>query len=65
MNESKVRLTHNNKYHGKKKLLFLLLFIISALLAILAAGLFALQTDDRRTNFQVRRGESFYIQVNF
>lgn len=35
-----------------------------ALLAIIAAGLFALQTDDKYNSYQVTRGESFYMQVN-
>lgn len=35
-----------------------------ALLAIIAAGLFALQTDDKDNSYQVTRGESFYMQVN-
>ncbi|KDR18244.1 hypothetical protein L798_07419, partial [Zootermopsis nevadensis] len=34
-----------------------------ALLTIVAASLFALQTDDRENGFQVNRGEAFYIQV--
>jgi len=37
---------------------------IPALLAIVAASLFALQTDDRENSFQVSRGEAFYIQVS-
>jgi hypothetical protein len=36
---------------------------IPALLAIVAASLFALQTDDRENSFQISRGEAFYIQV--
>lgn len=31
---------------------------------IAAAGLFALQTDDRANDFLVKRGEAFYIQVS-
>jgi len=41
-----------------------LLFVCIALLAIIAAGLFALQTDDKDNSYQVTRGESFYMQVN-
>jgi len=41
-----------------------LLFVYIALLAIMAAGLFALQTDDKDNSYQVTRGESFYMQVN-
>ncbi|KAL3265278.1 hypothetical protein HHI36_009488 [Cryptolaemus montrouzieri] len=34
------------------------------MLAIVAAGLFALQTDDKASNgFQITRGPSFYIQI--
>lgn len=41
------------------------LLLVSALLAIAAAGLFALQTDDRANNgFQITRGPAFYIQVS-
>lgn len=39
------------------------LALLSTLLGIVAAGLFALQTDDRENDFIVKRGESFYIQV--
>jgi len=42
------------------KLAFVLL---ATLLAIVAASLFALQTDDRENSFQITRGEAFYIQV--
>lgn len=35
-----------------------------AMFGIVAAGLFALQTDDRANDFTVTRGESFYIQVS-
>lgn len=39
--------------------------IVAALLAIVAAGLFALQTDDRILNgFQITRGPGFYMQVS-
>ncbi|XP_039279094.1 uncharacterized protein LOC111051995 [Nilaparvata lugens] len=41
----------------------LVLALISTLLAIMAGGLFALQTDDTENDFVVSRGESFYIQV--
>jgi hypothetical protein len=41
-----------------------LFFCIAALLTIVAASLFALQTDDRENSFQVSRGEAFYIQVS-
>ncbi|CAG9836204.1 unnamed protein product [Diabrotica balteata] len=38
--------------------------LLSALLAIAAAGLFALQTDDREHNgFEITRGPAFYIQL--
>lgn len=38
---------------------------VAALLAIVAAGLFALQADDRENNgFQISRGPAFYIQVS-
>ncbi|KAK9875869.1 hypothetical protein WA026_009656 [Henosepilachna vigintioctopunctata] len=38
--------------------------LIATLLAIVAAGLFALQTDDRATNgFQISRGPSFYLLI--
>lgn len=40
-------------------------YIVLALLAIAAAGLFALQTDDHVHNgFQITRGPGFYIQVS-
>uniref|UniRef100_A0A6P7GUB6 Uncharacterized protein LOC114346566 n=1 Tax=Diabrotica virgifera virgifera TaxID=50390 RepID=A0A6P7GUB6_DIAVI len=40
--------------------------LLSALLAIAAAGLFALQTDDREHNgFEITRGPAFYIQVGW
>jgi hypothetical protein len=39
--------------------------LFAALLTIVAASLFALQTDDRENGFQVSRGEAFYIQVSF
>lgn len=35
-----------------------------ASLAIVAASLFALQTDDRASSFIVTRGEAFYMQVS-
>jgi hypothetical protein len=41
-----------------------LVFCVAALLTIVAASLFALQTDDRENSFQVSRGEAFYIQVS-
>lgn len=38
---------------------------LTALLAISAAGLFALQADERENNgFQISRGPGFYIQVS-
>ncbi|KAL4104867.1 hypothetical protein QTP88_020143 [Uroleucon formosanum] len=41
-----------------------LVFAFAAtLLAIIAAGLFALQTDDKDNSYQVTRGESFYMQI--
>ncbi|CAI6355636.1 unnamed protein product [Macrosiphum euphorbiae] len=41
-----------------------LVFAFAAtLLAIMAAGLFALQTDDKDNSYQVTRGESFYMQI--
>lgn len=41
-----------------------LVFAFAAtLLAIIAAGLFALQTDDKYNSYQVTRGESFYMQI--
>ncbi|CAH0392377.1 unnamed protein product [Bemisia tabaci] len=41
----------------------LALALVAALLAIIAAGLFALQTDDHENDFEVTRGESFYMQI--
>ncbi|KAK6631200.1 hypothetical protein RUM43_014296 [Polyplax serrata] len=41
----------------------LVLAILSTILAIVSAGMFALQTDDRKNNFRITRGESFYIQI--
>jgi hypothetical protein len=41
-----------------------LFLCVAALLTIVAASLFALQTDDRENSFQVSRGEAFYIQVS-
>lgn len=41
----------------------LVLALLSSLLAIVAAGLFALQTDDKENDFVVSRGESFYLQI--
>ncbi|EEB11075.1 conserved hypothetical protein [Pediculus humanus corporis] len=41
----------------------LVLAILSTILAIVSAGLFALQTDDRKNNFRITRGESFYLQI--
>lgn len=42
----------------------LALGLLTALLAIVAAGLFALQTDDRGHNgFEITRGPGFYIQI--
>lgn len=38
---------------------------LPALLAIVSAGLFALQTDDQKNQYRITRGESFYIQVRF
>ena len=38
--------------------------LFAAILSIIASALFALQTDDRENDFNVTRGESFYIQVN-
>lgn len=40
-------------------------FKFSASLAIVAASLFALQTDDRASSFVITRGEAFYMQVRF
>lgn len=40
-------------------------FHVPALLVIIAAGLFSLQTDDREHDFIVKRGVSFYILVIF
>ncbi|KAG5885858.1 hypothetical protein JTB14_035878 [Gonioctena quinquepunctata] len=38
--------------------------LLSALLAVAAAGLFALQIDDRENNgFEISRGPAFYIQI--
>lgn len=36
---------------------------LATCLAIVAAGLFALQTDDRANSFEVTRGEGFYMQL--
>lgn len=42
-----------------------IMFVVSALLAIAAAGLFALQMDDRENNgYEITRGPAFYIQVS-
>ncbi|XP_069703315.1 uncharacterized protein [Periplaneta americana] len=41
----------------------LALVLLATLLAIVAASLFALQTDDRENSYEVSRGEAFYIQV--
>lgn len=42
----------------------LALGLLAALLAIAAAGLFALQTDDKaNSGFQITRGPAFYIQI--
>lgn len=37
---------------------------VPASLAIVAASLFALQTDDRASSFVITRGEAFYMQVS-
>lgn len=37
--------------------------LLTALISIVVASLFALQTDDRENDFLVTRGESFYIQI--
>ncbi|XP_054269293.1 uncharacterized protein LOC128990759 isoform X1 [Macrosteles quadrilineatus] len=39
------------------------LALLATMFGIAAAGLFALQTDDRANDFQVHRGESFYVMV--
>ncbi|XP_073996197.1 uncharacterized protein [Rhodnius prolixus] len=39
------------------------LALLATLISIIAAVLFALQTDDRENDFVITRGESFYIQV--
>lgn len=36
---------------------------LATLLAIVAASLFALQTDDRANSFRIYRGEAFYMQL--
>ncbi|XP_046622948.1 uncharacterized protein LOC124306370 isoform X1 [Neodiprion virginianus] len=36
---------------------------LATLLAIVASGLFALQTDDRANSFLITRGEAFYMQL--
>lgn len=42
----------------------LALGLLATLLAVAAAGLFALQADDRKSNgFEITRGPAFYIQV--
>ncbi|XP_050527076.1 uncharacterized protein LOC126897482 [Daktulosphaira vitifoliae] len=47
-----------------KTIISKLVFAFAAtLLSIIAAGLFALQTDDRNITYQVTRGESFYMQI--
>lgn len=38
--------------------------LFAAILAIVAASLFAVQTDDRAAGFHVSRGEAFYVQVS-
>lgn len=37
--------------------------VLSGILAIVSAGLFAVQTDDDRTGYRVTRGISFYLQI--
>uniref|UniRef100_A0A146KVN9 Uncharacterized protein n=1 Tax=Lygus hesperus TaxID=30085 RepID=A0A146KVN9_LYGHE len=39
------------------------LALLASLISIVSAVLFALQTDDRENDFEITRGESFYIQV--
>nr|XP_024217601.1 uncharacterized protein LOC106685357 isoform X2 [Halyomorpha halys] len=41
----------------------LALALLGTLVSIAAAGLFALQTDDRENDFYVSRGEAFYMQL--
>ncbi|XP_034247186.1 uncharacterized protein LOC117648647 isoform X2 [Thrips palmi] len=41
----------------------LVLALIATILAIVAASLFAVQTDDRGAGFHVSRGEAFYVQI--
>lgn len=57
---------------SKEKVLFSFTFVVitklalallATLVSIVAAGLFALQTDDRENDFTVTRGEAFYIQL--
>lgn len=38
-------------------------FLHPALAAILSAGMFAIQTDDKRRGFTVSRGVSFYLVI--
>ncbi|KAL1116229.1 hypothetical protein AAG570_005724, partial [Ranatra chinensis] len=57
---------------SKEKILFsygcvlmakLICSLLATLVSVVAAALFALQTDDRENDFIVTRGESFYIQI--
>lgn len=39
--------------------------VFAAILAIVAAALFAIETDEMRTGFMITRGVSFYLQVSW
>lgn len=41
----------------------LILALLAAILAVVAAGLFSIQTDDDRSGFHITRGLSFYLQI--
>lgn len=41
----------------------MVLALVATILAIVAASLFAVQTDDRAAGFRVSRGEAFYVQI--
>ncbi|XP_050298093.1 uncharacterized protein LOC126737297 [Anthonomus grandis grandis] len=49
--------------YGFMMLTKVVMAFVSALLAIVAAGLFATQIDDERNGFEITRGPGFYIEV--
>lgn len=54
---------HNFRHLSKTENFKIDLFL--AALSIVAASLFALQTDDRANSFVITRGEAFYMQVKY